>query len=300
MFNLLENGDMKTLNRIRTVILILFFLMLSIVAKAEGIEQAAGYDVEEADFEPPPPKMGWSYMLSVGPMYMPAFTGSKDYQLVAFPDIEVQYNEQFFASLFKGIGYKFILSEEWQLGPIVKMDFGRDEEVGNPFSLAAKKIDTLKGFGNVDMTPEVGAFAEYSTGPFAYSLEIRQGVGGHKGLIGETGPDIRAFIPRKSGKPIMAMAGIRALFGDSNYTQTFFGVSEKQSTNTGLAKYEPSFGFISVGARMIVIVPMTDSISLGAMGGYDRLIGEAAKSPLIKERGTEDQFMGGFRLNYEW
>jgi len=48
------------------------------------------------------------------------------------------------------------------------------------------------------------------------------------------------------------------------------------------------------------MVPLSDTLSVGVFGGYDRLANGVADSPLIKKRGDPNQFMGGLRLSYEF
>lgn len=241
----------------------------------------------------------WKFTLGAGTMYKPAFLGSKNYQAMAFPDIKVEYKDRFFASPFEGVGYKVINSDEWSAGPIAKFDFGRSEDDDNPFRIAGDKTNALRGLGDVDATAELGGFIEYSMGPLAFQLELRQGVGGHEGLVGETSLNLRGFMER-SGKPIMYSFGPRATFADANYTNAYFGINQRQSANSGLARYDADAGLVSYGIGGFAVMPITDSVSLGVFGGYDRLASEAADSPLIKERGDENQFMSGMRITYEF
>lgn len=202
-----------------------------------------GYPQQQAEFDPlqhgPGKKAGWNFTVGLGTMYKPAFTGSKDYQAMAFPDIKVEYDDVFFASLFEGVGYNVINSDGWRAGPIIKFDFGRTEEDDNPFLISGDETNALRGLGDVDATAELGGFVEYNVEPFSATIELRQGVGGHEGLVGETSLNYMGF------------------------TEQLFK-------------------------------------SMGVFGGYDRLSSEVADSPLIKERGDENQFMGGLRITYEF
>ncbi len=257
---------------------------------------------QQAECDPSKPaeqQEDWKFTLGAGIMYMPAFPGSKDYQAVAFPNFKVEYRDRFFASLFGGVGYKVINNDKWSAGLIGKFDFGRAEPDDTPFRIAADTPNALRGLGDVDETVELGGFVEYSMGPFTYQLELRQGVGGHEGLIVETGLDFRGFM-EEFGKPVMYSLGPRATFADANYNNAYFGIDQTQSANSGLAAYDADAGLVSYGIGGFAVVPITDSVSLGVFAGYDRLADEVADSPLIKERGDENQFMGGIRITYEF
>jgi len=262
-----------------------------------------GYQQQQAGFDPlqkPGKKEGWNFTLGTGAMYKPAFVGSKDYQAMAFPDIKVEYGDVFFASLFEGVGYNVISTDAWRAGAIAKFDLGRTEDDDNPFRIAGDKTNALRGLGDVDATAELGGFVEYSTGPFSAMVELRQGVGGHEGLVGETGVNLKVFIEQSGGKPIMYSFGPRATFADANYNNAFFGINQTQSANSGLARYDANAGLVSYGMGGFAMMPISDSVSLGVFGGYDRLSGVVADSPLIKKRGDENQFTGGVRISYEF
>lgn len=248
---------------------------------------------------PHKPEGDWKFTVGAATIYKPAFIGSKDYQAVAFPDFKVEYKDRFFASLFEGVGYNVVNNDSWRAGPIMKFDFGRTEDDDNPFRIAGDKTKALKGLGDVDASVELGGFVEYSFGPFSTSLELRQGVGGHEGLIGETGLNYKGFADLL-GKPVMYSFGPRATFADSNYNEAYFGINQSQSAKSGLAQYSAGSGLVSYGIGAFAMMPVSDAVSVGIFGGYDRLASEAADSPLIKERGDENQFMGGLRITYEF
>ena len=261
-----------------------------------------GYPPQQAGpgpMGPHKPEGDWKVTVGAATIYKPAFTGSKDYQAVAFPDLKVEYKDRFFASLFEGVGYNVVNTDSWRAGPIMKFDFGRSEDDDNPFRIAGDKTKALRGLGDVDASVELGGFVEHGFGPFSASLELRQGVGGHEGLIGETGLNYKG-VANLLGKPVMYSFGPRATFADSNYNEAYFGISQSQSAKSGLDRYSAGSGLVSYGIGAFAMMPIAKSVSLGAFGGYDRLSSEAADSPLIKERGDENQFMGGLRVTYDF
>lgn len=260
-----------------------------------SLQQPAG----TAPTQPPEQQDDWKFTLGIGALYKPAFVGSKDYQALAFPDIKVEYKDLFFASPFEGIGFNVVNRDGWRVGPIMKFDFGRTEDDDNPFRIAGDKTNALRGLGDMDATPELGGFVEYNHEPFSYSLELRQGVGGHEGLVGEINLNYMGFT-EQLGKSIMYAFGPRATFANSTYNNALFGINSTQSINSGLARYSADSGLVSYGIGAFVVMNVSESVSLGVFGGYDRLSSEAADSPLIIERGDENQFMGGVRIRYEF
>jgi len=253
----------------------------------------------EDGVDPFPKKEGWIYTVGVGIMSMPAFLGSKETMSMVFPDIKVEYGETFSASPFEGVTYKVINGERWSAGPVLKYDFGRTEDIDNPFRISGE-TNALKGLGTVNATPELGGFIEYSYEMLNYTLEVRQGLFGHKGLIAETSLNLRGFIAPPGGKASLFQLGPRLMFASADYNNAYFGINQKQSAKSGLPSYKADSGLVSYGIGAFAIVPVSKSISLGAMGGYDRMAGEAAASPLIELRGTKGQLTGSLRVNYEF
>jgi MipA family protein len=247
-----------------------------------------------ADFGPEK-KVGWNLNLGAGIMYQPAFTGSDEYQTLIIPYVKLEYADRFFAAPFEGTGYNFINTDSWRAGPLLKFDFGRNEDGSNPFLISGKETKALAGMGDVDFTPELGGFLEYNLGPLSYSLEILQGIGGHEGLVAET--SLNLMIP---AGPVMMMVGPRITFGDATYNNAFFGINPTQSAKTGLAEYSASSGMVSYGLNMFAMTPISDSVSLVFMATYDQLGSEATESPLIKERGEERVFEGRLIISYEF
>jgi outer membrane protein len=83
--------------------------------------------------------------VGAGAIYAPAFVGSKDHQIIAYPDVKVEFKDLFFASVKDGVGYNVIHSNGWRVGPLVKYESERKENGNNPFRVAGKKTTALRG-----------------------------------------------------------------------------------------------------------------------------------------------------------
>ncbi|MBI5483951.1 MAG: MipA/OmpV family protein [Deltaproteobacteria bacterium] len=241
----------------------------------------------------------WRFTVGAGAIYGPAFLGSKDYQISAFPNMKFEFKDLFFASLKDGVGYNVIHSNGWRIGPLVKYKFERKEDGNNSFRVAGTKPVALRGLGTVDATFECGGFVEYSDEPFAYKVELRQGVNGHKGMIGEASINYSGAI-KLFGPPVFFAVGPRASFADSGYINAYFGINQAQSVSSGLGRYDAGGGFVSYGVGGFMSMPLYGPVSVSVFGGYDRLGNEVADSPLIKQRGSEDQYAFGLSVTYKF
>ena len=149
--------------------------------------------------------------------------------------------------------------------------------------------------GSVSRTFEAGAFAQYLAGDsFRLRTELRKGINGHEGLVGYVGAD---KIWRDGDKYVFSI-GPRVLFSDARYQRTYFGVSPDVSLATGLPVYRPSGGVHAVALASGVSYQLSNRWGMFGYGRYARLVGDAAKSPIVRELGSRNQLSGGVGLNY--
>lgn len=257
---------------------------------------------------PPPPPPGaagaqsdWLVDVGVGSFYAPAFLGSSDYQLFAGPVVSVRYKDRAYISA-EGIGYDLIRTEALRAGPILKFQLPRRETNGNALRIAGDASDALRGLGDVGFTPEAGGYLAYRLGPLAARAELRKGIGGHAGVIGDL--SLRALLPvtapAPAKPPILFSLGVRASVVDSTYNAAYFGITAAQSARSRLRRYEADGGLLSYGLSSALIVPLSPRLSASLVAGVDRLAGDAARSPLVEERGSRDQATVGLGLSYRF
>ncbi len=230
---------------------------------------------------------GWSITLGAAPVLGPAWQGSREMALSIFPDLRVNYGETLFASVPDGIGWNATNRDGWRAGPLAKIRFGRNERNGGSPFLIAGGSDALEGMGTIKAAGEVGGFVEKSFGPrraWRARAEVRQGFGGHDGLVA----DLSAAYRTRIGRAIVS-AGPRMTLASAPFMRTYFGISPAQSVRTGLAPYRAAGGVLSYGLGGNVIRPLNRRSALTLFTSLERLGGPAADSPLIRERGQRMQ-----------
>ena len=168
-------------------------------------------------------------------------------------------------------------------GPAVNLQGGRkDSEVGAPL-------------GEVKRTIEVGGFAEANVlDQFRLRVDLRRGVNGHEGLVGSLGAD---QIWRDGDRYTFSI-GPRLLYSDSNYQRAYFGVSPEAALASGLPAFSPDGGFHAVAAAAGLQYALAGPLGLFGYARVERLIGDAAKSPVVQELGSRNQIAAGLGLNY--
>lgn len=174
----------------------------------------------------------------------------------------------------------------FRIGAVGRLDWGRD----------ADDAFRLTGMGDIDMSVEAGAFAEwYVTDWFRTRAELRYGVGGFEGVRGLLGADV--ILPYGQWR---FAVGPRLTYGGSGYMETYFGVTAQQSLvanllGNPLPVYTPGAGFDLVGATAQLTYNFRNGFEAGMFGSYGRLLGDAASSPITSD---ENQFMAGLSLSY--
>ncbi len=242
----------------------------------------------------------WRVSALIGVASLPPYLGDDDTQLSVIPDINIKYGDTFFASFLSGIGYNIISTKHWQAGPIIKYDFGRDEQDGNPLSLSDNTSDDLLGLGDIEGSAEAGAFLSYKTNRWQTKVEVRQGLdGGHEGLISEFEVKLLGQATLFS-KPLFYSFGPEAVYGDEAYQQAYFGITSAQSVQSGLDQYTPKAGLVSYGLHANFVMKINNKWSIGGFAGYNKLGDDASNSPLIQERGSENQSLGGIFFSYQF
>jgi MipA family protein len=149
----------------------------------------------------------------------------------------------------------------------------------------------------VDFTFEPGLFANFLiSDSFRLRAEARRGIGGHEGWVGDLGAD--AFF--RPGPDTVISIGPRLRLADEDYMESYFGVTPAVALRSGLPVYQPEGGIKAAGAMFGITHQLSRSFGVYAYAGYDRLVGDAADSPIVRQFGSEDQFSGGLTLYYSF
>lgn len=243
----------------------------------------------------PPAQKPWTVTLGIAPVVAPIWQGSRDTGLSIFPDLRVNYKDTLFLSVPDGLGWNAVNQDGWKLGPLAKLRFGRRENTGGSPFLVSRGSTALRGMGDVDLAGEFGGFAQKSLvgGKLRLRAELRQGTGGHEGVVADTNI---SWNDRRKDMSLLWSIGARATWADSDYTNTYFGVNAAQALATGLAVSPTGSGLVSMGVTASLTKPLG---RFGRHGGiniftsYDYLGSTVARSSLIQQRGQRGQFALG-------
>ena len=240
----------------------------------------------------PPAKSDWTVRLGAGTLYQPKYEGADAHKFVPRPLLIVSYRDLvFLRGPLLGVNAFTVRGarpgDKLQIGPLLRYQFGRDQDDSTD----------LLGMGDIDGGVEAGGFVTYGIGPFSAGLTIFQDVSGsHDGLTARVSAGHRLPL----GPKFTLRSEISTTWADSDYTETFFGVTAAQSARSGMRQYRPGSGVKDAGLTLDLDYKLTDNWGVTGRLGYKRLLGDSADSPLVKDRGAANQFSTGLFLGYSF
>ncbi|MEA3028834.1 MAG: MipA family protein [Sphingomonadales bacterium] len=231
---------------------------------------------------------GWTVTLGAGAQTYPKFPGADTYGINPLPIFGLRRQGSPLPTKAPDDSFGFgVLGRDSvvNFGPALRFQGKREQDdVGAPV-------------GDVGFTVEAGGFVSITpVRNFRLRAEVRQGLGGHRGLVGDLGADL---IVRDDDSYVFTI-GPRARWGDSDFQRAYFGVTPAVAGATGLAVYTPGSSLYAVGAVAGLTHKLGRNWGVQAYVGYDRLVGDAADSPIVRAFGSRDQFSGGAGLFLEF
>ena len=230
------------------------------------------------------PKKQYVISAGIGGQYKPKYPGADEYGVSPFGIIDVR---RFYVP---GIGQVVDGTEKQvEVGLYPSFSFIGERDPSDS--------DDLTGTESIDWALELGLGAYYRRDWFRGFAEIRQGFNGHTGQVGTLGFNIIGDLTERTSFEI----GPRVRWASNEYMDTYFGVTSSEAAAPGarLKAYDPDSGIQSVGIYGRTDYAWTDKTTLHFRAGWERFVGDAADSPIIKT-GDEDQFSVGAGISYRF
>lgn len=137
---------------------------------------------------------------------------------------------------------------------------------------------SLAGMPDIDKAYELGLRASYGLGDWTGYGAVRRGFDGHEGFVGEIGAKYRTDLSDR----LTLWSGLELGYGDSDFTNTYFGVTADQAA-AGRPAYSLGGGFTSAAITFEARYALTEKTALLGEVQYGKLIGDAADSPLVQD-----------------
>jgi outer membrane protein len=237
----------------------------------------------------PSPSGSWTVMVGIGGEYTPDFVGSKNMKVSPIPIFAIRRAGS--VDQFRGprdsASIALLDVGNFRAGPAFKYVSARKSD----------KYSELTGLGDVKAAYELGGFVEYFPVDWLrLRSELRQGFGGHTGAVADLSADVIVPLIQR----LTISAGPRFTWNSAKATAPYFGVDPAQALASGLPVYNAGGGAHSVGVGSQISYRINPQWEAHAYVEYERLLGDAADSPLVKLRGSPNQTAVGLGASYSF
>jgi outer membrane scaffolding protein for murein synthesis (MipA/OmpV family) len=219
----------------------------------------------------------FAFSAMVGAGYAPIYEGSDNSEGIGLLDFNVSLADgRFFAGL-RGIGYAPVLTDTLSLR--LAIGYGGERKV-------ADDPTNLAGLGNIDNEALGLLSAEFRMGQITLATDVTAGA--DYGMTAEFKVASEIVLSDR----ISLGGDLHATYADESHMQRYFGVTAAQSAASGLATYAAGTGVKSAGLGVTVSYSLTPSTGIALGAQYDRLMEDAAASPITRDEAQTSAFLG--------
>ncbi|MGI9509306.1 MAG: MipA/OmpV family protein [Geminicoccaceae bacterium] len=206
--------------------------------------------------------------------YEPDYQGSDDYELDILPVLQVTYKDWLYAE-FLAAGAFWNLPHGFRMQTGIGFEPGRDSDDN----------DDLDGLDDIDDTAVLDFGLFYGIGDLTLGFALEQDLLGQgKGLVTFLGAryDFDFLDGRLEIAPQVDIS-----FATAKHLRTEFGISQGESTDSGLDAYRPGAGLKSYGFGTNVDFRLAEHWALVGEAGIEFYGPEATDSPLLDDVGAD-------------
>jgi outer membrane scaffolding protein for murein synthesis (MipA/OmpV family) len=243
--------------------------------------------------------------LGLGAALTASYDGSDDYVITPLPFVQGRLGGVSINPRAAGFALDFVPDQPGKtglsLGVAARLNRNRaaqiEDEVVHAYGELATAIEVGPTVG-VTVPGVLHSFDSLSLGVDA----LWDVAGAHEGMV--ISPSITYFTPVSRGAAISFALSARHV--DDDYAAYYYSVPTAPAS-VPLAQRLPVFaaagGFDKVGANLLAGIDFDGDLTNGGLagfliGGYSRLLGDAAETPFTTLRGSRDQWFLGAGLGY--
>lgn len=234
-----------------------------------------------------PSAEGWHYALTTGVSVSPTYLGSDRYNLrpaLAF----FASKRNFFLEANPGAASAGLeIDSGLTIGALIRRRGGR-EDLADPQVAALDEIDG---------TVETGGFMRIDVGVASIGTQFIIDTGNAHGSW-TTEVDISTLwspAPQWTVSPRVAVT----VAGDG-FVRTYFNVTPDESLRSRLPTYEAKGGLMAVGLGVTASYAFARHWSVNARASFNRLLADAADSPITKVTGSPNMVRGALTMTYRF
>lgn len=207
--------------------------------------------------------------LGAGAIYTPKFSGADEYRTRAIPVVSIKYGDFSFGGV-GGLSYQAFNDDGLKAGLSLGYFGGRNQSEAN----------YLKGMGNLDEGLDFGPFIFKRIGPFAASASIKRDISSRVGGL-TAGATLGFTYPL--AKSLMINSSIKASWMDGKHAQAYYGVTQKQSLESGLSRNTAQAGLEKGSLSLMLLYFFMPQWTLTSLVSKSLLLNEAKSSPITRE-----------------
>lgn len=252
-------------------------------AAAEATSAADEDDDDELEFT-----------LSAGVGVGPDYEGSDDYRPVPLWGVRVAnlYHPSTYIGI-RGLRLQsnFLPSERFQLGIVA--DYSSDYD-----NVDDDAVNELEQPSEAVHLGVLAGFEFSDERHIQYGLEIAATYDVLHGNGAVVTPQASIRVPL--AKTFLLNGSIAASWASGDCMSNRFGISADDAARSGLDIHDADAGFKDVELGIGATYVITRRWSVTMSGRYQRMLGDAADSPVIDDRGSQDAFRLGALVNYRF
>ena len=224
-----------------------------------------------------------------GLAYAPEYEGADKQQVVPLAIGRINDGNRYLAFEGPTLRANVVASNGLELGPVVNITSKRGRDIQ---SRAVARLGPIKD------AVEVGVFAAIARTVFGndrvrLAVQGVHGVSGvHKGWLSTASAGYVWSV-----SPKFSLAGdMTATYASAEYARKYFSVTSAGAIASGLPTFNAKSGFKDVRGSLSARYSIDERWSLFGIGAYKRLVGSSAESPIVKDAGSPNQFVGGIGI----
>jgi MipA family protein len=243
--------------------------------------------------------------LGVGGGFTPSYDGSDDYTFTTIPLVQGRLGGISINPRASGAALDFIPDRAGEtgvsLGVAARLNRNRATEIQDEVVLAYGELDTAFEVGPTAGLTFPGVLHEFDS--LSVTVDALWDVAGaHEGMT--IHPSITYFTPVSRGAAISFALSARHV--DDDYAAYYYSVPVAPASvpvADRLPVFNASGGFDKAGANLLFGFDFDGDLTNGGLagfvlGGYSRMLGDAADTPFTSIRGSRDQWLIGGGLGY--
>lgn len=243
-------------------------------------------------------------LVGLGVFSVPDYYGSDDRKAAVAPIIRYQFSDtQYVQLLGPEVRANLVpYRTDLRAGPLIRFRQRRDDDVDD---------SVVKRMHPVATATEIGAFVDYHypidpNNPLHKVVFSADLVANTTGVYSGPSGNIRAtyyypFAQGFMGKPLLGTVGFGLFFASDHFNDRYFGVHGSDVAlfpQLGGRAYKAEGGLTSIKIPFSLTSQVDPKWLVTVAGRYERLLGDAKDSPVVKNRGDENQWIIGVAGSY--